>query len=483
MTGDGVASRKAISVETLEALGAKRLAELLIEISASDPAVKRRLRLALAGSRGPAEVAKEVRKRLTTIARSHSFVEWQNRRLLVDDLEAQRRAIVEEVAKADPVEAFDLMWQFLGLAGRVLDRCDDSSGTVIGIFRSACSDLAEIVKTANSDRKGLADRVFEALIGNDYGQYDDLISLLAPALGPDGLEHLKQRMISLSEQPVPKPIEGERQVIGWASSGPIYADEIVERSRVTTIRMALQEIADAQGDVDAFIDQYDDQTRKVPRIAAEIALRLLRAGRPQEAWQAVEAAKHRRSGWPEFEWEDARTEVLEALGRGDEAQTARWSCFERSLSASHLREYLKRLADFDDVEAEERALAYAQRYPSVLQALSFLVAWPALDRAANLVLRRAAELDGDHYEILAPAADGLAGRHPLAATLILRAMIDFALTHSRSSRYRHSARHLLECTSLSGSIRDFGDFEMHEAYVARLRDEHPRKASFWSLVF
>jgi hypothetical protein len=118
----------------------------------------------------------------------------------------------------------------------------------------------------------------------------------------------------------------------------------------------------------------------------------------------------------------------------------------------------------------------------VLQALSFLVSWPALDRAASLVIRRAAELDGDHCEILTPAADALAGRHPLAATLVLRSMIEFALTHSRSSRYRHAARHLMECASLASSIRDFGRFETYEAYATRLRREHGRKSSFWSLI-
>lgn len=222
----------------------------------------------------------------------------------------------------------------------------------------------------------------------------------------------------------------------------------------------------------------------MPKIAAEIAQRLLAAGRAQEAWQTIEATEHSRGGWdwPDFEWENARIDVLDALGRGDEAQAVRWSCFVRSLSASHLRAYLKRLPDFDDVEAEERALDHAQGYKSLLQALSFLVSWPALDRAANLVIRRAGELDGDHYEILTPAADALAGKHPIAATLVLRAMIDFSLTQSRSSRYRHAARHLMECASLAPSIPDFGAFETHEAYAARLRGAHGRKSSFWSLI-
>jgi hypothetical protein len=62
----------------------------------------------------------------------------------------------------------------------------------------------------------------------------------------------------------------------------------------------------------------------------------------------------------------------------------------------------------------------------------------------RVVIQQAGELDGDHYEILTPAADALSGKYPLAATLVLQAMIDFSLTHSRASRYRHAARHLME---------------------------------------
>lgn len=291
-----MASKKTLNAKNLEALGAQRLAELLIEISTGDAAAKRRLRLELAGAESPAEVAKEVRKRLTTISRSRSFVDWQNRRALVDDLETQRRAIVEQVAKADAVEALDLMWRFMALANSIFARCDDSSGTVIGIFHAAAADLGEIARSAKADPNTLADRAFEALTRNDYGQYDDLIGALTPALGQQGLERLKQRMIALSNEPVQRPPEKQRRAIGYGSGGPIYEDEIAERSRVSTVRLALMEIADVQGDVDAFIAQYDVQTRKVPKIAAEIARRLLVAGRAEEALRTIEAAEHRRGG-------------------------------------------------------------------------------------------------------------------------------------------------------------------------------------------
>ena len=477
-----MASKKTLNAKNLEALGAARLAELLIEISTGNAASKRHLRLELAGALGPKEVARDIRKRLATIARSRSFVEWDRTRPLVQDLETQRNAIVTKVAPKEPEEALDLMWRFLGLAASIYERCDDSNGSVGDVFYSAREDLGEIAESAQQDTNTLADRVFEALQDNGYGQYDNLIPLLSPVLGSDGLLHLKKHILELAEHPVPVPPEEEREVVGWGSGGETYAHEMAERSRQSTVRMALMDIADAEGDVDAFIAQYDAKTRKVPKIAANIAERLLAAGRAEDAWGFIERAESRNQSWVPSEWQKVRLDVLEAIGRGDEAQAFRLKCFQRSLAADHLRAYIKRLPDFDDVEAEDKAMDYALTYPSALSALHFLIHWPALEHAAQLVINRADEMDGDHYEILTPTADALAANYPLAATLALLAMIDFALGAARSKRYRHAARHLLESESLAGQIEEFGNVEQHVTYVTNLKAKHGRKQSFWQHV-
>jgi len=98
------------------------------------------------------------------------------------------------------------------------------------------------------------------------------------------------------------------------------------------------------------------------------------------------------------------------------------------------------------------------------------------------VIGRAAELDGNLYHLQSPAAEALSEKHPLAATLTLRAMIDFSLGQARNKRYRHAARHLQACERLSERIPDFGSFGDHETYLARLGTEHSRKNSFWSLL-
>ena len=201
-------------------------------------------------------------------------------------------------------------------------------------------------------------------------------------------------------------------------SGPIYEDDIDNRHRASVIHLALREIADAQGDVDAFVAQYDAPTRKIPKISAEIARRLLAAGRAVEALRIVEAPQRKRS--PAGQISNGKTPRIDGSRRWNapgDAQAARWSCFERFLSARHLRDYLKQLPDFDDIEAERRALDYVENFKSLPHALSFLATWPALDRAAKLVEGRAGELNGDHYEVLTPVANLTAGKYPLAATL------------------------------------------------------------------
>jgi hypothetical protein len=151
-----MASRTTLNAKNLEALGAKRLAELLIELSTGDAAAKRRLRLELAGTTGTGDVVREICKRLTAISKSRTYVDWPKRKALVKDLDTQRRAIVEQVAKDDPLEALGLMWQLLGLANSVFGACDDSSGTVIGVFDQAVTDLGEIATAAQPDPERLA---------------------------------------------------------------------------------------------------------------------------------------------------------------------------------------------------------------------------------------------------------------------------------------------------------------------------------------
>ena len=123
-------------------------------------------------------------------------------------------------------------------------------------------------------------------------------------------------------------------------------------------------------------------------------------------------------------------------------------------------------------------MQYALGFGSPSAALNFFREWPDHARAAQLVLARAPEIDGNLYFLLDPAAQLIEGKYPMAATLLRRAMIEDTLNGAKSTRYKHAARHLLECASLAPSIQDFGLRNARSLRWPSARQAWP-KSGFW----
>jgi hypothetical protein len=197
-----MASKKTVTLHNLAALGAERLAAILVDLAEADAEVKRRLRLELAAQIGGDTLAAEVGKSITALRKARSFVDWEKRRDFVKDVNLQRTMIVDRVAQTRADLALDLMWRFMGLAEPVINRVDDSNGSVGDVFRSACEDLGAIAVKARPDPAGLADQVFAALSANDYGVFDGLVTAMVPALGDAGTAHLRSRLAqALADRP------------------------------------------------------------------------------------------------------------------------------------------------------------------------------------------------------------------------------------------------------------------------------------------
>jgi hypothetical protein len=443
-----MAAKRTLNAKNLEALGAAALAELLIEVSAGDAVIQRRLRLALAAAGGVEHAAQEVRKRLATIARSTTFIDSAKRKALLADLEAQQQAITGPIASADPALALELQVRLLELADAVLDRCSDATGAVIGLFQRGVDTLATLARTAASTPETLVEHATDLLQENGYGQFEGLIPALTPLLGEAGLRQLEEALL--------------------------------ERGGVD--RFTMEQLVRGRGDLDGYLELFDPSQLSWPDTAAEVAGHLLAAGRADQALTVLDGAAKATTIMAAEAWHTTRIAVLEALGRSEAAQQHRWQVFRQTLSIPLLRDYLQRLDDFDDLETELRAFAVVDAHPLPLLALQFLVFWPALPRAARYVLDHRHNWDGDAYEIYEPAAERLSADHPLAASLLLRAMVAFALSMGRSKRYRYAAEHLRQCERLEARIDDWQGLESHASFVGRLREAFGQKWSFWQLL-
>lgn len=443
-----MAAKRTLNARNLEALGAAALAELLIEVSTGNAVIQRRLRLALAAAAGAEGAAQEVRKRLAAIARSSTFIDSARRKALLADLEAQQQAISGSIADDNPVLALDLQLRLLELAEGVLDRSSDSTGALIGVFQRGVNGLATLAAAAATTPQALAEQAAELLQENGHGQFDGLIPALTPVLGEAGLRLLQETLL--------------------------------ERGGVD--RRAMEQLTLGRGDLDGYLELFTAAQLRWPGTAAQVAAQLLQAGRAEQALAVLDGAAQATRTIEAEGWHATRIAALEALGRPDDAQQHRWQVFCDTLAIPPLRDYLRRLDDFADVEAEQRALAVVEQHASPLAALQFLVFWPALPRAARFVLAHRQAWDGDDYALHEPAAERLSAGHPLAATLLLRAMVVFALSTGRTRRYRYAAEHLRQCDLLDARIDDWQGVEPHTSFAGRLRETYAQSRSFWQLL-
>jgi len=455
-----LAARTTLNATNLETLGVSRLATLVLELADGDAAAKRRLRLELAGRHDPGEVARTVRQRLTTVARARGRLDVERQRDLARDLDAHRRALVDHLAPHRPGEALDLMLRLVELKPRLLERCTWLDDATADLLTAAVGELPALVDSVGPPFTDLADRLARAVVDDGWGGATALLESVVPRLDAGGRVRLRERLeAARAEEPAPTRHELD------AARGVVRA---------------LTLLADVEGDPDAYAAIFDTEQRRHPLIAARLARRLLDAGRAEAAAATLAEAPAEARRWPERDHVEA--DVMEALGDVAGAQARRWARFAETLDADPLRTYLKRLADFDDVEAEKRAFAHVQTFAQVHAALAFLMTWPAPREAAKLIVARAEELDGDRWELLSPAAEALGEKHPLAATLLRRAMIEATLTRKRTTRYGHAARHWRACGELAGRIADVGRFETDATFRRRIEATHGRKTGFWSRV-
>ena len=388
------AQLKKVTAENLARLGPERLAELLMGEAELRPELKRRLRMELAGGQGPAHLAAELDKRLNSLATSRSRIGWRTRPAFLRELDDLRVQIAERLAGLDRPMARERMWLFLGLARRTGSRVRGRDEELAAVFQAAAANLGALLSDADADAS--AEALVQLVVADPLGWTERLGAVLDAA--PASLATAALARFAAA----PKAIPGRA--------------------------LLLRKLADAAGDIGAFRASFTDEALSTPGVAAEIARRLLDAGQVEEAGRTLERAGPQRKPArlfggraPEidFGWESVLIDYLEAAGRKDEAQAARWASFERTLSTERARAFVSRLPDFEDVEAETRAFALAAAHADFGRGLAFLMEWPALPDAARMIQARPEEIriTPENAELWAAR---LRARQPAAANLLLR---------------------------------------------------------------
>lgn len=477
-----VARRSTLNTEALVKLGAERLAELALDEAERNGPFKKLVMAALASERGPEAVAAIVDKRLAGLETARGTIGWGKAKSFGEDLSATLKIITGDLAKADAEAAADRLMRFLATADRTLSRDGSSGDGTAAVYYAAAAALPGLIAKLPPEASLMAaDRLYDLTAESRYGVAENSASEILAAAPPVLVEAFDQRLAE-----------------GLRALGPFAADDSdwSRHARARRLIELRQRVADARGDVDAFIELETGLPGHFPD-PAEIAERLTAAGRHREALDWLRRPS--RPSVKRLRMEDLNAglaprdpavdrrqrveiRVLEALGERAQARALRWKLFEETLDADSLREHLAGLPDFEDVDALDAAFALALETPLVYAALRFLVQWPRLDLAERLVVKRRAQWDGRRYEILAAAAETLESAQPLAATILYRALVGSILERAQSPAYAHAARYYVELESLAAREDPGWPVERAETWLTALRGRHGRKHGFWTAV-
>ncbi|HMQ40185.1 MAG TPA: hypothetical protein PKC09_02830 [Paracoccus sp. (in: a-proteobacteria)] len=469
-----MARKPALTNDKLKDLGADKLAQLVLDEAERNAGFRRQVKAALVGKNGPEAIAKLIDRRLSGLARAKSFIEWDKARAFAEDLRSLINTITSELGPAAPALATDRLLRFIATHEQVFERVDDSSGRVQDVYHQAIQATGDLARSLTAPEADLLpEKIMTALGESTHGYLADVTEAVAAHLPPDSLARWDNDL---------KDAIAERQARDAARKSDDWFYSVT--SQWAAMR---QTLASARGDLDLLIAL---ELKKKPHMqdTLGIAAQLLESRRSAEALEWVRKPGRRTFGEaddglsPERVSLEAR--ILDATGDSSTAQALRWRCFEARLPADILREHLKQLPDFEDIEAEERAHAFALEKAEPELALQFFLDWPRLDLAAKLITTHPHRWDGGDWHILPKVAGLLEHEHPLASTILYRALLDDILDRARSKAYGHGAKYLGKLGLLAGEadpIRPSGMVD-HATYLARLKTAHPRKSGFWARV-
>ncbi|WP_244155927.1 DUF6880 family protein [Desulfofustis glycolicus] len=111
----------------------------------------------------------------------------------------------------------------------------------------------------------------------------------------------------------------------------------------------------------------------------------------------------------------------------------------------------------------------------------FLIAVGKIDEAEKFLLKRADQLDGNHYGSLLSLAETMeAENRHFVTSLIYRSLLISILERGYTKAFPHGISCLEKLDKLAASVADWKGFNHHEAFKEQIIQAHGRKRSFWS---
>ena len=447
--------------EKLSDIDADTLRDFIFDLYLRYPELNDKIE-ALTLANDPVALSRVLGKRIASLRRGRRFIDYQASFDFARELEALLADIERGLLATSPKHAFDLVDRFLATAESVLNRVDDSNGSVGEVYRQAVLLWLTAAREWQDANVDWPERVYQLYLQNDYGVLDPLLPNAHLLLTQDQLKQLAWRYENALRKALKSPKqEGKVNLVALHSG------------------VALGQIADALHDPALYERSVLIASPQPNNLQMRsICEKYLQYEQPEEAMRYLNQA------W-ESRFEHDRLTLLDeaCLQTGDRQQLKAIRCrlFQSDQSHASFMRYLEVLDKDEKEKACVSAIKQAEQGSNILRSAQLLLNLSQTERAQALVLARHQELQACFYDSLLGLAKAFEKADcDLAATACYRALLLDILTQGRSKAYGHGVRYFRKLEALAEHIKAYKPLPAHHAFVQQLQSDHGRKRSFWA---
>jgi hypothetical protein len=393
---------------------------------------------------------------LAGLKRRRRFISWRESADFANELEmllGDLRSAVE-----DPQTGVELIAAFYRADAAIFEKCDDSSGIIGNVFCLEAKNLFISYASKCQEKEWVSALVFDLVSEDNYGVRDILVDHANEYLPEDAIRdlidkfqeaaakkqddfkkrHWFNQVESLARQIKDAPLFEKTRLVSW---GELNAVALMDIARV-------------------YLESEDEKT----------------------ALSRLQGVPAEEIGFRVDEYDKLLFDIYSKTGDTEELVEVAWRIFRRHRSANTFSKLLSVIGeDKRDTIIEDEAKRILADKSLSLSDAAFLIGADRLDMAEIYLLDRSVQLNGDFYGDLLSLAKAMEpdGRW-LCASIVYRALLGSILDRAYSKAYGHGVRYLKKLDRISESVLDWSDFDDHEAYLKKLRQQHGRKRSFWS---
>lgn len=438
--------------QKLIALGVEALADALLNLAVHSDEADDLIEQLIAT---PKENVQRLKQKLSGLKHSRRFIDWRGAASFSRELEMLLQDLKSGVD--DPLTGVELVAAFYEADNTIFEMCDDSSGNIGDVFRYDAKELFVDYATRCTDKEKVADIILKVNQKDNYGIRDTLIDCAGECLPEEAI----RTMIATLQK--------------WTDK---EKDEYCKRHHLRSIESLARQIKDAK----LFEKTRITSWGKLNSAALiDIARVYLESG-------DVEVAHSWLKKIPEGETYQAyeRDKLLEEIYQKQGDSEKLTELLFQKFRSYHSTDTLQALLDV--IGHDKRDAVVSDEARQILKAdrlresdAEFLIAIGKMNEAEDYLLKRADQLDGNHYGSLLSLAEAMESKNRhLAASLIYRSLLVSILERGYTKAYPHGIRYLKKLDKLAAGVTDWKEFNNHEAFKAQIIEAHGRKRSFWS---